>query len=198
MSRIIPGYTKLASADFTQNAAAGATNVLTDSINGLNIKSTNTAAPSVFEMSSFVKTAPATPYCVTAHFINYGSHVTLGGYGLIFRQSSDGKCHSLINYPTGSTTSNIIEFRKWANATTPTDYGSVANELWDTKWFRIIDDGVNRLSYLSTDGINWKLEHTIGRTDYITADQIGICCDPIYLNTICLFTCDHFKVDYSG
>ena len=197
MSRIIPGYTKVATADFTQNAAPSVTNVLTDSINGLVIKSTN-AAGAVFEMSSFVKTAPATPYCVTAHFINYSAAATLAGYGLIWRESSTGHCHSLINYPNGSTTASAICFRKWSNATTPEDYSFISNELWDPRWFRIVDDGANRISYLSTDGINWKQEHSIGRTDYITANQIGICCDPIYTGAICLFTCDHFKVDYSG
>ena len=198
MSKIIPGYTKVAAGDFTQNAAPGVTNVLTDSINGLNIKSTNTAAGSVWEMSSLTKVAPATPYCVTAHFINYGDQTKYTGYGLIWRQSSDGKCHSLINYPNGSTVAENIAFRKWSDATHPADYFYVSNELWDPKWFRIVDDGANRISYISTDGINWKQEHSIGRTDYITANQIGICFDPIYQTTIVLITCDHFKVDYSG
>jgi hypothetical protein len=41
-------------------------------------------------------------------------------------------------------------------------------------WFRIQDDGTNRISSISTDGIHWVPFHTVGRTDFLTPDQVGI------------------------
>jgi hypothetical protein len=40
-------------------------------------------------------------------------------------------------------------------------------------FFRIADDGANRISSISTDGINFRVIHTVARTDFLTADQVG-------------------------
>jgi hypothetical protein len=39
-------------------------------------------------------------------------------------------------------------------------------------WLRIQDEGTNRISSWSYDGIYYPASHTIGRTDFITADQV--------------------------
>jgi len=41
-------------------------------------------------------------------------------------------------------------------------------------FFRIEDDNTNRISSFSFDGQNFLVAHSVGRTDYITADEIGI------------------------
>ena len=38
---------------------------------------------------------------------------------------------------------------------------------------RITDNGTNRITYISNDGYYWHTLSTIGRTDYITANQYG-------------------------
>lgn len=39
-------------------------------------------------------------------------------------------------------------------------------------WIKLEDDGVNRNIYLSADGNVWVLFHSIGRTDFLTADKL--------------------------
>ena len=42
-------------------------------------------------------------------------------------------------------------------------------------WFQIADDNTNRICSISQDGQNFDTFHSVGRTDFLTADQIGIC-----------------------
>lgn len=130
-----------------------------------------------------IKTAPAAPYTITAAFLvafdPYGNNAGARVFeaGLVFRQSSDGKLHTAILGYTEATNANYIGSRKWTDATnfsadyvnnpsqTTTPYGLV--------WMRIADDNSNRIVSLSTDGANFFPFHSIGRTDFLTADQVG-------------------------
>jgi hypothetical protein len=40
-------------------------------------------------------------------------------------------------------------------------------------WWRMTDDGVNRITYISGDGFAWTQVHSVGRADFLTANQIG-------------------------
>lgn len=40
-------------------------------------------------------------------------------------------------------------------------------------WWRIADNNTNRIFSFSMDGYKWFVIHTIGRTDYLTATQVG-------------------------
>jgi hypothetical protein len=42
-------------------------------------------------------------------------------------------------------------------------------------WLRLEDDGTNRKAHYSIDGQVFRLLHSVGRTDYLTADEIGFC-----------------------
>ncbi len=44
-------------------------------------------------------------------------------------------------------------------------------------WLRIEDDNTNRKCSFSTDGQNWIVFHTVGRTDFLTADEVGFFVD---------------------
>jgi hypothetical protein len=78
---------------------------------------------------------------------------------------------------TTTLTSIGIQVSKWnsptsfnANYTASTDFPVLPP---DRLWLRLQDNGTNRISFFSMDGINWIQLHSVGRTDFITADQVG-------------------------
>jgi WD40 repeat protein len=123
-----------------------------------------------------VKTAPSTPYTITAYVLPCMSHKAFNGYGLCFRQSSDGKLHlfDVVGGDLGLTTLGLRS-AKFTNATTFSADYQLARTCEQYRWLRIADNGTNRLCSISSDGINWLQIHSIGRTDFLTADQVGFC-----------------------
>jgi len=121
------------------------------------------------------KTAPATPYTITAYIMGPGSIVSANNFGLMWRESSTGKLVAFNITANG----NNVSTAKWTNPTT-------FSATYTTKsilnyfgmggagfWFRIQDTGVNRNCYTSADGVHWSLFHTVGRTDFLTANEVG-------------------------
>jgi Repeat of unknown function (DUF5907) len=120
------------------------------------------------------RTAPATPYVVTAALhLNARANVNYVRAGICFRQSSDGK---LAIAELSADEANIYS-RKYNSSTSYSgDYASVApGTLFGNRtiWLQIEDNGTNRIVRYSWDGINFFTLHTVGRTDFLTADQIG-------------------------
>lgn len=112
-----------------------------------------------------VKTAPATPYTITAA-VELDQIASFNAGGVTFRQSSDGKAHTL-SFITGV---GVVSLKV---ATAYYTTLNIANrELW---WFQISDDGANRISRYSLHGPDgpWRELHSVGRTDFLTADQVG-------------------------
>lgn len=123
-------------------------------------------------ISCYVKTAPATPWSLTVYqqvtlFPNNSTYA-----GLCFRQSSDGKLATFsIAFTGGAYT---MDSKKWTNPTTVSaGYQSTTAVPFNCRWLRIKDDGSNRLCQWSDDGVNFVTWHSIGRTDFLTADQYG-------------------------
>ncbi len=121
------------------------------------------------------KAKPYTKFQITACMIARKPPVNFSGVGLVYRQSSDGKIVTL-NYCFGGTTGfNGLQGFKYSSVTVgvaayfawPMDMGSAPFFL------RIADDGTNRISSFSTDGTNFVVLHTVGRTDYLTCDEVG-------------------------
>jgi hypothetical protein len=125
-----------------------------------------------------VRSTPATPWTFTVCFMagliwnkNYQ------GYGLCFRQSSDGKIHSFKSlWNTGNEWAWYST--KWNSATSfSADYSGSALQFamqpWIPHWMQIKDDGTNRKCLVSTDGYTFVELFTIGRTDFLTANQYG-------------------------
>lgn len=118
-----------------------------------------------------VKTLPPPPYDVVLGFINGIQNDAAQRIGLYLRESSSGKFVTFyVSYQQ-----NLLS-EKWTN---PTTYAG-SSYLNSTRYaqqgiifLRFRDDGTNRIGYSSRDGMNFKTEHTIGRTDFITADEIG-------------------------
>jgi hypothetical protein len=122
------------------------------------------------------KAAPATPYTVTAKFIPNMLMVDFHTIGIGFRQSSDGKLITFgLEFNSFVVTAMAtLTVRKYTNATTastfyvlpllPTQIAEVG--------LRIGDDGTDRKCWLIPDGKNPILIHTVGRTDFLTADEV--------------------------
>ena len=117
-----------------------------------------------------VKTAPSTPYTITALFllspishVNY-THPLLFGW----RDTGDGK---------------LSIFRIWfqsdismghLKASSPTadvaNYFTLFTNFGNHVWVRIADDGTDLFQYISPNGQNWAQVHTIGRNDYLNSN----------------------------
>lgn len=130
-----------------------------------------------------IKSAPSVPYTITAAFLvsfdPYGNDAGSRVFeaGMVFRQSSDGKLHSFIVGYTEATNQNYLGSRKWTDATNfSADYtNNPAQSICPNGllWMRISDDNSNRVVSLSADGVNFFPFHSVGRTDFLTADQVG-------------------------
>jgi hypothetical protein len=130
-----------------------------------------------------VKTAPATPYTITtASYLNPGEPgqggVSEPFIGMCFRESGTGEAVTHGLFCNGTVN---ISADKWDS---PTSFGAAYTLspniklpfLYNTGvwWSRLADDGTDRIWSLSADGLNWTVVHQIGRTDFLTANQVGI------------------------
>lgn len=122
-----------------------------------------------------VRTAPATPYTITALITANTRPINFTGCGLLFRESSSGKMHTMaLGYSSGRIF--LSQAYNGPTAGFNTTYASEAE--WELrKWLRIADNGTNRVMSISHDGITWYAFHTISRTSFLTADQIGFYVD---------------------
>jgi hypothetical protein len=114
------------------------------------------------------KAAPATPYTITAAFlVQFLTSTPV--VGLCFRQTSDGRLVSAA--VEGSASYGI---RKYTSPTAnPTTYKADTHKSEAVIWIQISDDGVDRITKYSTDGQHFVQAHTVGRTDHLTADEVG-------------------------
>ena len=120
------------------------------------------------------KSAPATPYTITIAIYPLMANASYQGVGVCWRESSSGK---LITWgPDLSSTNSALSEGKWASPTSFTaNYVSFYGN-WigaSVLFLRISDDGANRVCSHSVDGVNYRIAHSVGRTDFITADEVG-------------------------
>lgn len=137
-----------------------------------------------------VKSAPATPYVITVYFLPEAlTSATFPDAGLVWRESASGKMIRLNVTAQGGSApvafiakeNSATSFNSGYTLSWPAAWGLVGgfsgvNML--PVWMRMEDDGTNRNCYISRDGQHWYLIHSVGRTDYITADQIGFAVNP--------------------
>lgn len=131
-----------------------------------------------------VKAVPSTPYTITAVFVPTFIAKRYYAYGLLWRDSASGKLIQAGVVGTddpavaGGTQLRAGTF-KLTNPTTfsatYTDVGPVAEPLI---WLRIADDGTNRTFSISGDGVDFVQIHSVARTDFLTADQVGFFLQP--------------------
>lgn len=122
------------------------------------------------------KAAPAAPYSVVTAFLPGVFGNSANECGVLWRQSSDGKLVML----RWVTDSNAVNLSKFANENTfsadyATNMGKYEYEMFrPLVWVKLEDDGTNRKVHFSPDGQNWVQVHAIGRTDYMTANEVGL------------------------
>jgi hypothetical protein len=118
--------------------------------------------------------APSTPYIITAAFlINWDSLHTVDAH-IGWRQSSDGKIVTLSVRHAGG----VQSYNVWKWNTTTSFNASYRNDnrvvypMGSMLFLRIIDDGTNRKCATSVDGVNFTEYHSVGRTDFLTGNQV--------------------------
>lgn len=139
---------------------------------GIHISSPANAA---IEYRMLKKAAPSTPYTITAMMIGA---IAVGqnycGFGIGWRQSGDGKLVlALIRNNTSQTLDSEVMVMKCADEHTDiaiyTQHGFVIS---GTVFLRLVDDGTDRKVEYGWDGHNFITLHSVGRTDFMTADEV--------------------------
>ena len=166
-------------ASFTWVNQDGAT--ATQSTNGsIVIAKTSTSAGNNASYL-FLTSSPVAPYTLTCYIRGVcNPNVQNPNIVLAFRDSGTGKLH---NYGLNADTTKgpFLFSNTFSNPTTFNAqylnnlFGQVS---FNGLWLRIADDNTNRISSLSNDGVTFFAAHTVTRTDYFTANQIGFGVNP--------------------
>ena len=136
-----------------------------------------TLLDSQYNLRAYVRAAPTPPYVITGRFTaRWEWALRNDSVGLCWRESGTGK----MIYHAFSTTSWMTSISKLTNPTTFSAHylnASYVAHLSTRSIFhyRIADDNTNRICSVSNDGHHWAVLHTVGRTDFLTADEVGIC-----------------------
>ncbi len=128
----------------------------------------------------YVRNAPSVPYTITAlvHLrMAFTGAADFIEAGLCFRQSADGKFATFgLQHAAVGTVWHFIT----SKFTDPTTFSANYARDWQSRfsshpiWLRIADDNTNRVCSWSPDGQHWIQVQSVGRTDFLTADQVGI------------------------
>lgn len=108
-------------------------------------------------------------YRVTAGFIGMVHTQNYNGCGLVLLDGSN----KVVYFQLGQ--GNHIGIHKYNS---PTSYNSTyigTTRPASMIFFRFTDDGTNRISSWSFDGVNFVTIHTVSRTDFITPTKVGFC-----------------------
>jgi hypothetical protein len=119
------------------------------------------------------KAAPSTPFNVDMCIQIAG--ITRNTHGLVSAlwRDSGGKLVSHGLFLGAGSQSTSYKWDGPNNQYNSAYYQETASVAGGFHWFRLRDDGTNRLFYSSPDGITWDQLHTVGRTDFLTANGVG-------------------------
>lgn len=123
------------------------------------------------------KSAPATPYVWTvAMEINLFPNTGGGNKaGILWRESGSGKV-SLLAIEMGA----LYWAYQLQKYNSPSSYSATYGTIQmpagggTPLWLRLEDDGTNRHWAISTNGVHFVRIYTVGRTDFITPNQIAV------------------------
>lgn len=104
----------------------------------------------------------------------FNSDVANNGMCIGFRENASGELHVMVQYHRATTFNPTYAVQKWNSATSlNSNYIAQKDVMKHMNWFRLVDNNTSaRAIYVSEDGTNWQQIHSIGRTDFLTADQI--------------------------
>lgn len=124
-----------------------------------------------------VKAQPSKPYKIAARFALHSRAVGSQFGGLLWRDSAGGGLVSV--HITNNATLLVAKYSSptalSANYTSVALSNFVVNGVF---FIQIEDDNTNRIVSISPDGYNWMQIHSVGNTDFITADQVGFFASP--------------------
>lgn len=125
------------------------------------------------------KSSPSTPWTLTVWFIPLMLNVSFHRVAVMFRQSSDGKLVTFEYSFNASDQTPELVVNKWTSATAfSANYALVGVQSSNLVCLRIADNATNRICSFSQDGTNFLQIHSVSRTDFLTADEIGFGADP--------------------
>lgn len=144
---------------------------------GVNISGTSSGTS---QSISALVTGFSSGQTATAHLITAAEFWDTGAsyeYGILVRQSSDGKlvtCSARYECVTTTSSINVVKMSS-PTAVSASYSSSTANRaVLHDLWFRVVDTGVNRVFYVSKDpNCFGQAIQSVGRTDFLTADQVG-------------------------
>jgi hypothetical protein len=121
-------------------------------------------------------TAPTVPYTITACILPHVYKCNYPIVGLCFRESASGKL-AAFGFGRGADAIQRQDF------TDSTHYSAESTQvpieqLSGALWMQIADNNTNRIMSWSADGVHWYAHYTVGRTSFLTADQVGIFANP--------------------
>lgn len=121
------------------------------------------------------KIVPSTPYTLTVAFLAQYPQTNFAQVGVCWRESSSGKLAAC-----GVAYSNqwVMRFPKFNTSTSyNSDYTTIPIPPTvvhgSVIWMQLVDDNTTRSCRVSANGTTWTTVHSIGRTDFLTPNQIG-------------------------
>lgn len=148
--------------------------------------------PTAAASNSYALVRSATsPFTFTVAVRGNDVHGANTGGGICLRQASSGNMHRGNWIPNNSVCQVDHTTGSVATGTAYTTYP--ARPYGSLVWWRIVDDGVDRKTYLSFDGLYWLLIHTVAYTTDLTPDQCGVFCCHGSPATPALISCYHWE-----
>ncbi len=122
------------------------------------------------------KAIPGSTYTITIAVLLDPMLQSNDQFGFFFRQSSDGKLAGIsLQWVSAVSQLSALKYSGvsagsfggfYAGPFGPSPHGP----LW---FFQLSDTGTDRICRYSSDGLHWRVLHSVGRTDYLTADEVG-------------------------
>jgi len=164
--------------DFTQ-VNFGSASAVTTSKGYIHLSAPSNGGAQNWRM--LAKALPAAPYTVTWAYLPLLARLanSLAGFGL--RDSGTG---ALVVFKIAAAGAVGLEFsfEKWSSAAVFASAYIAAGALqampWPLVFMRFQDDLTNRIFSWSTDGENFLPIHSVGRTDFLTPDQVFVGVNP--------------------
>lgn len=120
-----------------------------------------------------VQNSPATPWAINTRLtLNGPFNVSHHLAGIWLRDSASGK---ILSWTLGFSGTLRLRVNQWNSATSHNAELYTLNLDRYQVYFRIHNDGTNRLFQLSFDGLNWQTMYSHVNSTWITEDQFGLC-----------------------
>ncbi len=124
------------------------------------------------DLRGWYTATPSVPYTIKMHVKTWLGDTNANGVAVGFRENATTELHVMEWFDNAADT---VSFRvtKWNSPTAvnSTYIAATPVGLCPT-WIKLQDDNTNRIISISNDGIAWSVIHSIGRTDFLTADGI--------------------------